>query len=154
MTNASHRAATALSLLAIILPIAAFAAAKPFVGPTGWEHLVGAMPTAQVPRAQETWKKSDGELLVYLSDGGLSYDDIVGAVKKNIADNSIRTAMDADRTCAGKRAHEVEMTFSPTVVHQLIVDDAPGVTKLTYSRPDAIKPSDDAKTAIAAFCGT
>ena len=153
MFTTPYRTAAALAALAAILPFAAMAAAKPFVGPSGWDHVVGATATPQLPRAQETWKKSDGELLVYLSDGGLAYDDILGLVKKNISDNSIKTAVDKDRTCQGRRAHEVEMTFSPTVVHQLIVDDSPGVTKLTYTRPEGMKPSDDANAAITAFCG-
>ena len=154
MPTATHRAAAALTLFALARPIAVSAAAKPFVGPSGWDHTVGATATPQLPRAQETWKKSDGELLVYLADGGLSYDDVVGQVKKNIADNNLKTAVDKDRSCGAKRAHELEMTFGTTVVHQMIVDDAPGVTKLTYTRPDAVKPGDDATAALAAFCGS
>ena len=43
--------------------------------------------------------------------------------------------MDVDRKCDGRRAHEVEMPLGTSIVHQVIVDDAPGVTKLTYVRP-------------------
>ncbi len=154
MTTAPLRAASALIAFAAVLPLAAVAAAKPFPGPSGWDHTVGATATAQVPRAQETWKKSDGVLLTYLSDGGLSYDDITGMVKKNIADNNLKTAVDRDRQCDGRRAHEVEMTFGTTVVHQVIVDDAPGVTKLTYTRPQGTPVSADVTSAMTAYCGS
>ena len=154
MTTAPLRAASALIAFAAVLPLAAAAAAKPFPGPSGWDHTVGATATAQVPRAQETWKKSDGAVLTYLSDGGLSYDEITGAVKKNIAENSLKTAVDKDRQCDGKRAHEVEMTFGTTVVRQVIIDDAPGVTKLTYVRAQGTPVSADVMSAIAAYCGS
>jgi len=153
MGTAPRLAATAFAASIVLLSFAAALAAKPFVGPDGWEHSVGATPTPQVSRAQETWKKNDGELLVYLSDAGLSYDDIIAMVKKNIADNAIKTAVDKDRTCQGRRAHEIEMTFAPTVVHQIIIDDAPGVTKLTYTRPQGTSFSTDASGALTAYCG-
>jgi hypothetical protein len=153
MPSAPQRRATALVAFAAFLPFAALAAPKPFVGPAGWDHTVGAVAAQSTPRAQETWKKSDGEQLIYLTDGGLAYDDIVALVKKNITDNSIKTAVDKDRTCDGHRAHEVEMTFAPTVVHQIIIDNTPGVTKLTYTRPDSVASSADATAALAAYCG-
>lgn len=154
MSSATLRAASALLALAACLPFAASAATKPLTGPTGWDHTVAATATPQTPRAQETWKKSsDGELLTYLSDGALAYDDIVGMVKKNITDNGLKPAVDKDRTCAGKRAHEVEMTFGTTVVRQIIVDDAPGVTKLTYTRESGSPPSAEALGALTTYCG-
>jgi hypothetical protein len=153
MGTAPRRAATAFGASVVVLSFAAALAAKPFVGPDGWEHVVGMLPASQVSRAQETWKKNDGEQLAYLSDAGLSYDDIIALVKKNIAENAIKTAVDKDRTCQGRRAHEIEMTFSPSIVHQIIIDDAPGVTKLTYTRPQGTSPSADASSAIAAYCG-
>ena len=154
MATAPRGAATAFVASIVLLTSAvASAAGKPFVGPDGWDHTVGMTATAQLPRAQESWKKPDGEQLVYLSDGGLSYDDITALVKKNIADNGIKTSVDRDRTCGGKRAHEVEMTFAPSIVHQIIVDDAPGVTKLTYSRPVGTAMATDAVAAITAYCG-
>ena len=153
MPTAPLRAASALLAFAASLPIAAWAAAKPFAGPSGWDHTVGATATPQLPRAQETWKKSDGELLTYLSDGGLAYDDVVGLVHKNIADNALKPSVDKDRTCDGRRAHEVEMTFGTTVVRQIIVDDSPGVTKLTYTRPQGMTAGTDATTAISTYCG-
>jgi hypothetical protein len=153
MGTAPRGAATAFVASIVLITFSSALAAKPFVGPDGWDHSVGMTPTAQLPRAQETWKKADGEQLVYLSDGGMSYDDITALVKKNIADNAIKTAVDRDRTCQGKRAHEVEMTFAPTIVHQIIIDDAPGVTKLTYTRPVGTSPGTDASAAITAYCG-
>lgn len=153
MRTAPRGAATAFVASIVLLAATAALAAKPFVGPDGWDHVVGIQPTPQLPRAEESWKKSDGEQIVYLSDGGLSYDDMVGMVKKNITDNAIKTAVDRDRTCAGKRAHEVEMTFPPTVVHQIIIDDAPGVTKLTYTRPVGTPLGADVSAAITAYCG-
>jgi hypothetical protein len=153
MSNAPLRAASALIALAALLPLAAAAATKPFTGPAGWEHTVGLAATAQSPRAAETWKKSDGQLVTYLSDAGLAYDDIVGMVRKNITDNNFKTSIDKDRTCDGKRAHELEMTFGTSVVHQLIVDDAPGVTKLTYTRNQGVPMDADVTSALTAYCG-
>jgi hypothetical protein len=154
MLNASLRNATALVALTALLPLAALAAPKPFTGPTsGWDHTVGATATPQAPRAQETWKKSDGEYITYLSDAGLTYDDTLALVKKNITDNGFKPTVDTDRKCDGRRAHEVEMTFGTSVVRQIIVDDAPGVTKVTYMRPTAVAPSADVSTAITAYCG-
>ncbi|GAC1581173.1 MAG: hypothetical protein NVS3B7_16140 [Candidatus Elarobacter sp.] len=153
MPTLPFRTAAALVAFAAFLPVAAAAASKPFTGPAGWEHTVGTMPTSELPRAQETWKKSDGELLTYLADGGLAYDEIVGMVKKNIAANALKTAVDKDRTCDGRRAHEVEMTFGTTLVHQVIVDDAPGVTKLTYTRSSGTPSGADVTSSVSAYCG-
>jgi hypothetical protein len=154
MPTASLRTVSALVALAAALPLAALAATKPFPGPSGWDHSVGATPTAEAPRAQETWKKSDGEQLTYLADAGLSYDDTIALVKKNVTDNGFKASVDADRKCDGRRAHEVELTFGTSIVHQIIVDDAPGVTKLTYIRPQTIAPAADATGALTAYCGS
>ena len=145
--------AAALIALTALLPLAAAAATKPFPGPAGWEHTAGATPTPQSPRATDTWRKSDGQLITYMSDATVSYDDIVGMVKKNIADNGFKPALDKDRTCEGRRSHELEMTFGTSVVHQVIVDDAPGVTKLTYTRNQGVPMDADVTSAIAAYCG-
>lgn len=153
MPSASLRTATALLALAAALPLAALAATKPFPGPSGWDHSVGMTPTAEAPRAQETWKKSDGEQLTYLADAALSYDDTVASVKKNVTENGFKTNVDTDRKCDGRRAHEVELTFGTSVVHQIIVDDAPGVTKVTYTRPQGMAPAADATGALNSYCG-
>lgn len=147
------RAVPALLALAALLPLAAAAATKPFTGPPGWDHTVALAPTPQSPRASDTWRKSDGQLVTYMADAALAYDDTVGMVKKNIADNGFKTAIDKDRTCEGRRAHELEMTFGTSVVHQVIVDDAPGVTKLTYTRNQGVPMDADVTSAIAAYCG-
>jgi hypothetical protein len=147
------RTASALIALAACLPLAALAAARPFVGPVGWDHTVGLAATAQSPRSSETWHKSDGELITSFSDATLSYDDSIAAIHKNVADNGLKPAVDRDRTCGGSRAHEVEMTFGTTIVHQIVVDDAPGLTKITYSRPSGMSPSVDETTSVTAYCG-
>jgi hypothetical protein len=153
MPNRSLRAVPALAALIAAVPFAALAAPKPFTGPAaGWDHNVAATPSAQAPRALETWKKKDGEYVTYLADGGLSYDETLAAVKKNIGDNGVKTSVDTDRQCAGHRAHEFEMTLGSTIVHQLIVDDAPGLTKITYARPEGTPPAPDATTALTAYC--
>jgi hypothetical protein len=153
MPPASLRTATGLLALAAFIPLAALAATKPFPGPSGWDHSVGTTPTAAAPRAQETWKKSDGELMTYLADAGLSYDDTIALVKKNVVDNGFKTSVDTDRKCDGRRAHEVELTLGTAIVHQIIVDDAPGVTKVTYTRPQTVAPAADATGALTAYCG-
>ena len=153
MSIAPLRAAAASIAFAFALSAAASAASKPFSGINGWDHTIGATASAQAPRAQETWKKSDGQLVTYLSDAGLAYDDIVAMVKKNVADNGFKTTVDTDRKCDGRRAHEVEISFGTTLVRQIIVDDAPGATKLTYSRPQNSAASPDVMNAIAAYCG-
>ena len=153
MPSASIRTATGLLALAGFLPLAALAATKPFPGPNGWDHSVGATATAAEPRAYETWKKSDGEQLTYLSDAGLSYDDTLALIKKNVTDNGFKASVDADRKCDGRRAHEVELTLGTTVVHQIVVDDAPGVTKVTYARPQGTPAGADATGALTAYCG-
>ncbi len=153
MTTAHLRGLAALIAL-VALPIAAGAAPKPFTGPaSGWDHTVGATPTPQVPRAEEMWKKSDGEFVTYLEDAGLSYDDTVAAVKKNVSDNGIKTSVDTDRKCDGRRAHELEMTFGTTIVHQVIVDDAPGLTKITYVRPQSKPMATDVTGVLNTYCG-
>jgi hypothetical protein len=153
MINDFRRALPALIAL-VLFPVAALAAPKPFtLGAPGWDHTVGISATAPTPRAQETWKKKDGEYVTYLEDGGLSYDDALAAVKKNMADNNFTAAVDTDRKCDGRRAHEIEMTFGTTIVHQIMVDDAPGLTKVTYARPQGTPAGADAMSALNAYCG-
>lgn len=153
MTTVCRRAVPALLAL-VLAPLGAWAAPKPFTGPaSGWDHTVGVTATAQAPRAQETWKKRDGEYLTYLEDAGLSYDDALAMVKKNIADNAITPAVDSDRKCDGRRAHEFEMTFGTTIYRQIIVDDAPGLTKITYVRPQGIAMAPDVMATLNGYCG-
>jgi hypothetical protein len=153
MPTALIRTAGALVALVVCLPLAAGAAARPFVGPAGWDHTVGMTPTPQSPRTQETWKKSDGELITFMSDEGLSYDDSLAMIRKNVADNGLKPSMDKDRSCGGQRAHEIEMTFGTTIVHQIIIDNAPGLSKLTYTHPQGTPNSTDATSTITAYCG-
>lgn len=153
-SSASLRAAAAVLAITVAVPLAALAATKPFPGPAGWDHTVGATPTAEAPRAQETWKKSDGEQLTYLADAALSYDDTVAMVKKNLTENGFKANLDSDRKCDGRRAHEVELVLGTLIVHQIIVDDAPGVTKVTYTHPQGVNPASDATTALKTYCGS
>lgn len=152
MTTTPLRAAAALVAFAVAVPLAAAAAPKPFSGPADWEHSVGATPSPQSQRAQESWKKGDGTVS-YLEDGSLAYDDILGMVKKNVTTNNLKPAVDRDRTCDGRRAHEIEMTLGTTVVRQIVVDDGPGVTRLTYTRPQGTAPATDVTAALSAYCG-
>lgn len=145
-------AATATLVFAALLPLAASAAAKPFVGPAGWDHTVQSTPTAASPRSAETWKKG-GDILTLLGDDGMTYADIVATVEKNVNQNGLHPTVDKDRTCAGRKAHEIEEIFGTTVVHQLIIDDAPGVMKLTYTHPQSSPPSADVANALTAYCG-
>ncbi len=153
MRSAAVRTATLIIALTVCPPFIAAAAGKPFTGPAGWDHTVTATPTPQVPRAQESWKKSDGEQLTLLTDDELSYDDTVAMIHKNITGNGLKPAVDKDRTCDSRRAHEVEMTLGSTVVHQIVVDDAPGVTKLTYTRTQGTPMNPDIAGALTTYCG-
>ncbi len=44
------------------------------------------------------------------------------------------------------------MTLGTTVVHQIIIDDAPGVSKITYVRPSGKTASPDVMDALTAYC--
>lgn len=154
MPSSPFRPAAVLLALGVVVPIAALGATKPFPGPAGWEHSVNVTATADAPRAQETWKKNDGQQLSYLADAGLSFDDTIALMKKNVTDNGFKPSVDTDRKCDGRRAHEVELTFGSSVVHQLVVDDAPGVTKLTYTRPQSATSAPEVTSALNAYCGT
>jgi hypothetical protein len=141
-------------IFAAFAPTAVNAALKPFTGPAGWDHTVAATATPALPRSQEAWKKSDGEQLIYLADAGLAFDDMVSQVKKNVADNNMKPSLAKDRTCAGQRAYEIELPIGASIIHQIIVDDAPGVTKLTYLRPQGAPLSPVVVSAFAAYCGS
>ena len=141
-------------IFAALAPTAVSAALKPFTGPAGWDHTVAATATPALPRSQEAWKKSDGEQLIYLADAGLAFDDMVSQVKKNVADNNMKPSLAKDRTCAGQRAYELELPIGASIIHQIIVDQAPGVTKLTYLRPQGAPPSPVVMSALEAYCGS
>ena len=141
------RAAAAL-IAFVALPLVASAAAKPFPALAGWDHTT---PHQSTGRLTESYKKGD-QLVTYLTDANLSYADQLAAVKKNIADNGIKPTMDTDLSCGGKHAHEVEMLLGITVYHQLLVDDSPGVTKVTYARAQGSSPANDALAALQGYC--
>jgi hypothetical protein len=152
MSTVSRIAVLALAAVTL-LPQAASAAAKPFAGVAGWDHTVSATPTPALPRDQESWKNSNGETVSILSDGALSYDDTIASVKKNFADNGMHPNLDKDRTCDGRRAHELELVIGTSVIHQIIVDDAPGLTKLSYTRAQGAPLAPSVASAITAYCG-
>ena len=141
-------------IFAAFAPTAVSAALKPFTGPAGWDHTVAATATPALPRSQEAWKKSDGEQLIYLADAGLAFDEMVTQVKKNVADNNMKPSLAKDRTCAGQRAYELELPIGASIIHQIIVDESPGVTKLTYLRPQGAPPSPVVMSALEAYCGS
>jgi hypothetical protein len=141
-------------IFAAFAPTAVSAALKPFTGPAGWDHTVAATATPALPRSQEAWKKSDGEQLIYLADAGLAFDEMVTQVKKNVADNNMKPSLAKDRTCAGQRAYEIELPIGASIIHQIIVDESPGVTKLTYLRPQGAPPSPVVMSALEAYCGS
>jgi len=141
-------------IFAALAPTAVSAALKPFTGPAGWDHTVAATATPALPRSQEAWKKSDGEQLIYLADAGLAFDEMVTQVKKNVADNNMKPSLAKDRTCAGQRAYEIELPIGASIIHQIIVDESPGVTKLTYLRPQGAPPSPVVMSALEAYCGS
>ena len=150
----SRLLAAILLAAAVAGPAAAAATPKPFSGPaTGWDHTVLAPPGPTATHVQELWKKSDSEQIMYLEDSGLVYDTIIASLKDNISTRNLKPSVDRDRTCDGRRAHEVELTFGNSVVHQVIVDDAPGVTKINFTWPDGKTESPDAAKALIAYCG-
>ena len=139
-------------LIAVSIPLAVSAAPRPFNGPANWDHTVATSADAASTTHSELWKSGDGETLTLLSTAALSYDDVIAAVHKNTA--SLHPAVDRDVTCAGRRAHEIEMTYTSMVTRQLIVDDAPGVTRLTLIHPADKPATTDVMAALQAYCGT
>ncbi|MDB5068971.1 MAG: hypothetical protein JWM87_82 [Candidatus Eremiobacteraeota bacterium] len=55
--------------------------------------------------------------------------------------------------CAVVRAGTDARCNSDELSHRAIVDDAPGVTRLTYTRPQATPVAADVTGAITAYCG-
>jgi hypothetical protein len=144
----------ALFMLAALAPAAAAAAPKPFTGPGGgWAHTVLSSPSPTTSLVQETWKSGDQQIS-YFSNKDLVYETSLASVQENMATNDLKPSIDRDRTCDGRRAHEVEITLGPTVIHQVLVDDAPGVTKLNFIWPKNGSESPDAVKALAAYCGS
>ena len=143
----------ALAFAALAIPLAAGAAPKPFTGPAGWDHHVTATPSPMSPRSAESWQRGDQSVsAVNASD--VVYADVIVAVHKNMTTNNVHPTLDRDMTCAGKPAHEIEMTLNGTTFHQLIVDEGTGAgtTRITYSRPQSMTPAADVTAALAAYC--
>jgi hypothetical protein len=66
----------------------------------------------------------------------------------------MKPSLAKDRTCAGQRAYEIELPIGASIIHQIIVDESPGVTKLTYLRPQGAPPSPVVMSALEAYCGS
>ncbi|HZO94801.1 MAG TPA: hypothetical protein VFB22_13740 [Candidatus Baltobacteraceae bacterium] len=145
----------AVAFAALLAPFAAGAAPKPFTGPAGWNHTVTATPSPTSPRSAESWQKGDQNVSA-LNSTDVVYGDVVAAVHKNMAGNNVHPTVDRDITCAGKPAHELEMTLNGTTFHQLIIDEGTGggTTRITYSRPQSMSPAPDVTAAFTAYCGS
>src|SRR5581483_7047099 len=103
----------AVAFAALLAPFAAGAAPKPFTGPAGWNHTVTATPSPTSPRSAESWQKGDQNVSA-LNSTDVVYGDVVAAVHKSMAGNNVHPTVDRDITCAGKPAHELEMTLNGT----------------------------------------
>jgi hypothetical protein len=151
MSKLHSGAALLAALLIAVAPVAA-AATKPFTGPAGWDHTVESNTPASV---LEIWKKEGSkQSIAYLFNSAIVFDENVANIKKNIADNSMKMTLEKTGTCAGKRSYTVGISFGPSYIQQLIIDEAPGVSKITYSRPDADSTPDEVTAAITAYCGS
>ena len=145
------RSLCAALVAASILPVAAGATPRPFTGPANWDHAVAANSEGSTTHS-ELWKNGDGETLTLLSTSALNYDDVIAAIHKNVA--TLHPSVDRDLTCSGRRAHEIEMAYTSMVTRQLIVDDVPGVTRLTLIHPADKPATTDVMAALQAYCGT
>lgn len=144
------RSLLAVAVLAAI-PLAA-SAAKTFVGPTSWNHVVTGTPGQD--RTMDVWKQNDASLNV-LVDTQSSYNDMLGQVRTNAQNGAIKITGDKDRPCAGTTAHEFDIELDAgkkILTIQTIVPDAKGITRITYSRPADVPPAKDIQAAIESFC--
>jgi hypothetical protein len=143
----------------ILAPSGAVAAGASFSGPSGWSHV--AQPATDPTRKLDQWKLGGdatdaGQTVTYISDTSASYDDALGLIKKNFADNHIKPTVDADKTCQGKQGHVVEFMFGPAgkevIINRLLVPEGTGLVTITYSRAKDYGFDDDVKKAIDTFC--
>jgi hypothetical protein len=144
-----QRAASFLTL-ALLIPGIAVAATKPFAGPAGWEQSATA---GTAPKIQQSWK-SNGQQINFIYDGELKYADVISMIKTNISANNIPTSMNLERTCDGKAAYEVAMVFGKSYIRQVVIDESPGVAKITYVRPDDAQTPGDVTGALSGYCGS
>jgi len=135
------------------IPLAA-SAAKTFVGPSSWNHVVSGTPGAA--RTMDVWKQSDSPtapVLNVLFDSNTSYNDMLGQVRTNAQNGGIKIVGDKDRPCAGQTAHEFDIQLGAgSLTTQTIVPDTKGVTRITYTRSSGQPIAKDVQSAIDSFC--
>ena len=138
-----------LLTLALLIPGIAAAAAKPFTGPAGWEQ---SETPGTAPKIKQSWK-NNGQQINFIYDGELKYEDVISMIKTNVSTNNIPTSINLERKCDGKPAYEVAMVFGKSYIRQIIIDESPGVAKITYVRPDDAQTPTDVTGAVSGYCG-
>jgi len=139
----------------VATPLAA-SAAKTFVGPASWNHLVSGTPGAA--RTVDVWKMNNSPsspVLNVVVDTTVSYPDALAAIRTNAQNGGIKIIADKDRPCAGATGHEFDIEIdagTKILSTYTIVPDAKGITRMTYSRPADAPPSRDVQAALDAFC--
>jgi len=140
----------------VAIPLAA-SAAKTFVAPATWTHVVTGTPGAA--RTVDVWKLNDSPtspVLNVVVDTTQSYADALAGVRAYAQNDGIKVNRDKDKPCAGVTAHEFEIDVAgsnPTLsIYTIIPNDPKGITRITYSRPADARPSKDVQAAVDAFC--
>jgi hypothetical protein len=137
------------------IPLAA-SAAKTFVGPSSWNHIVTGTPGAA--RSVDVWKMNTSPtspVLNVVVDTAQSYPDALSAVRANAQNGGIRITGDKDKPCGSVTAHEFDIELdagNKILSTYTIVPDPKGITRITYSRPADAPQSKDVQAAIDAFC--
>jgi len=140
------------------IPLAA-SAAKTFVGPASWNHIVSGTPGAA--RTVDVWKMNgsgNSPTLNVVVDTTTAYNDALAAVKANAQNGGIKITGDKDRPCGGVTAHEFDIELdagtSKILSTYTIVPDPKGITRITYSRPADAPQNKDVQAALDAFCSS
>ena len=139
----------------VAIPLAA-SAAKTFVAPASWNHLVVGTPGAA--RTLDVWKMNNSPtspVLNVLVDTSQSYAEALIAVRANEQNAGIKLIADKDRPCAGVTAHEFDVELdagNKMLSTYTIVPDSKGITRMTYSRPADAPANRDVQAALDAFC--
>ena len=150
---------TLAASVAVALPTLAAAADIAFVGPSGWSHT--GQPAPDPTHKFDQWKFGGGggfpaQTVTFMSDSTGSYADSLALIRKNFADNHIKTSLDADKQCQGKQGHVVEFTVGPEgkeiVITRILVPADPGVVTITYARGKEDGFDDDVKKSIDSYC--
>lgn len=138
------------AVLLLLVPAAAGAAVKPFAGPAGWQL---SETRGLGSNVQQAWKSS-GQSLNFIYDDGLRFDDVIGSIETTASSNRVRRSISLHINCDGRPAYEVAMNFGTSYVRQLVVDEGPGVAKLTYVRPGNLVTPDEVVGAFAEYCNS